>query len=268
MKRVCCLAAVIAAASGLLELSGCDNRDTVIDGIEFIWCPPGSFMMGCAPGDTVGSEREVPQHQVTFAHGFWISKYEVTQDQWAAVMGEMPAHFHGCRYGQTGNRPIEQVSWHEIQGCIELLNAARPGMNYRLPSEAEWEYACRAGTTTAYTWGGTYSAAELDKCAWYDANSGDSTHDAGTRQPNAWGIYDMYGNVWEWVQDTGHQNYNGAPADGSAWEEPGATTRVARGGSFYNGTGCRSAFRAFMGPEGFYGDYGFRIVKVPDETVN
>jgi len=150
---------------------------------------------------------------------------------------------------------------------MTAINALRPGLNFRLPSEAEWEYACRAGTTTPYIWGSAPSSAELDKYAWHDGNSGGDTHDVGTRQPNAWGIFDMYGNVWEWVQDSGHPDYNGAPADGSAWEDAGAANRVARGGSFYNGGGCRSAFRAIMDATGIWGDYGFRIVKVPDEGI-
>jgi len=252
------------AASVLLGVPGCDDRDKVIDGIEFIWCPPGSFLMGSAPGDPTGYSNENPQHEVTFAHGFWISKYEVTEAQWLAVMDNDLPHYSGCHPSRLDNRPVGQVSWNDTQDFVNALNTARPGVTFRLPSEAEWEYACRAATITPYIWGAQFSASDLDKYAWHDANSGGDTHDVGTRKPNAWGIYDMYGNVWEWVQDSGHPNYNGAPADGSAWEDAGATSRVARGGSYYNGDGCRSAFRAVMDATGVWYDYGFRIVKVPD----
>ena len=264
MKRATLFTAVIIAATTLLGLPGCDTPDTVIDAMQFVWCPPGTYLMGRSPDDPAGYYREEPQHAVTFANGFWISKYEITQDQWEAVMGGSPSHFSGCRYGKSGNRPVETVTWNDTQTFVAALNALRPGMNFRLPSEAEWEYACRAGTTTPYIWGTAPSDTELDKYAWYDGNSGDDTHDVGTKLPNAWGIHDMYGNVWEWVQDSGHTDYNGAPADGSAWEDPGAVNRIARGGSFYNGTGCRSSFRAMMDGSGAFGDYGFRIVKVPD----
>jgi formylglycine-generating enzyme required for sulfatase activity len=266
MKHAYGFTATVVAVTVLLGVPGCDNRDKVIDGIEFVWCPAGTFQMGRAPGDPNGFFSEDPQHPVTFSRGFWISKHEVTEEQWLAVMGGGLPHYNGCHPARLDKRPVEQVSWNDTQSFLAAINTLRPGMNFRLPSEAEWEYACRAGTTTPYIWGSDPSDTELDKYAWHDGNSGGDTHDVGTRQPNAWGIYDMYGNVWEWVQDSEHQSYNGAPADGSAWEDAAAINRVARGGSFYNGDGCRSAFRAIMAATGIWGDYGFRIVKVPDDT--
>jgi formylglycine-generating enzyme required for sulfatase activity len=267
MKHVYWSTAIVVAVSVLLGVPGCDNRNKVIDGIEFVWCPAGTFLMGSAPGEPNGFFSENPQHAVTFAHGFWISKNEVTEAQWLAVMDGGLPHYNGCHPASLDDRPVGQVSWNDTQSFVAALNALRPGMNFRLPSEAEWEYACRAGTTTPYIWGSDPSDTELDKYAWHDGNSGGDTHDVGTKLPNAWGICDMYGNVWEWVQDSEHQDYNGEPTDGSAWEDAGATNRVARGGSFYNGDGCRSALRAIMNATGIWGDYGFRIVKVPDEAV-
>ncbi len=256
---------VLGVLTGMLILlGGCPDDNEIIDGIAFVWCPAGSFAMGRAPAETDSSPNEDPQHTVTFAQGFWISKYEITQAQWEAVMGNNPSDFSGGPLANRGNRPVENISWSDTQAFLTALNAARPGINYRLPSEAEWEYACRAGSTTRFFWDDDPNLAAMGDYAWYHANSNNETHDAGGKQPNAWGIYDMCGNVWEWVQDCGHYGYAGAPADGTAWETGDCANHMVRGGSFYNGEGCRSAFRGVMASESRFGDYGFRIVKVPD----
>lgn len=249
---------VVFIVSAAFLFSGCLTPDEALDSIEFVWCPPGSFLMGRAPGEAGSNAWESPRHTVTFAQGFWISKYEITQMQWQAIMGDNPSEEGGWR---NGNRPVEQVSWEDAQAFVATINALRPGDNYALPSEAQWEYACRAGTGTRFYWGEDADAALMPNYAWVPANGGDTTHDVGQKLPNAWGIHDMAGNVWEWVEDYPHADYVGAPTDGSAWlTDPGSANRILRGGSFYNDEGCRSAYRGSNAPESRYADYGFRIV--------
>ena len=164
-----------------------------------------------------------------------MGKYEVTQAQWENIMGENPSSFKGA------NRPVERVSWNDAQAFLKKLNAnpSHSPLNqggqrgvFRLPSEAEWEYAARAGTQTAYAFGD--DPARLGDYAWFDDNSGNKTHPVGQKKPNAFGLYDMHGNVWEWVADTWHNNYGGAPTDGSVWDSGDSDWRVLRGGSWYN----------------------------------
>jgi formylglycine-generating enzyme required for sulfatase activity len=186
--------------------------------------PAGSFEMGSSNGDA----DEQPMHRVTIARAFALGKTEVTQGQWRAVMGSNPSSFSNC----GDNCPVENVSWDDAQAFIQKLNA-RTGKHYRLPSEAEWEYACRAGGQQEYCGGDN-----LDSVAWYGAyanpvgNSAKTTNPVATRQANAFGLYDMSGNVWEWVADSYHDSYNGAPSDGGEWQGGGAK-RVLRGGSWY-----------------------------------
>ena len=190
---------------------------------EMVVIPGGSFDMGSNKGEP----NEMPVHHVTISRTFAIGKTEVTQGQWKALMGNNPSKFGNC----GDNCPVEQVSWDDAQAFIEALNA-KTGKKYRLPSEAEWEYACRAGAQQEYC-----GSDDLDSIGWYGGlakpagNSGKSTNPVATKQPNAWGLYDMSGNVWEWVEDDYHENYNGALADGSAWQGDG-TMRVPRGGSW------------------------------------
>lgn len=209
--------------------------------------PGGEFVMG-APEDEEGSDdSERPQHQVTIAP-FLMSQFLVTQLQWETIMGTNPFHFKG------ENRPVEQVSWYKaIDFCQKL--SQKIGMDYRLPSEAEWEYACRAGTTTPYHFGETITP-EL-------ANfRSRETSDVGSYSPNAFGLYDMHGNVFEWCQDHRHGNYEGAPRDGSAWIESGDDSlRIIRGGSWlYDPRNCRSAYRYYYAPADRGGIIGFRVV--------
>jgi formylglycine-generating enzyme required for sulfatase activity len=204
-------------------------------------------------GSPNGSGNEEPVHQVTITQPFYMGKYEVTQVQWQTVMGNNPSDFKDC----GGNCPVETVSWTDAQDFISKLNEANDGFTYRLPSEAEWEYACRAGTT------GDYYSPDVDDIGWYARNSVNKTHAVGGKQPNAFGLYDISGNVWEWCRDLYHKNYDGAPTDGSAWVSVGESQdRVLRGGSWGgNATGLRSASR--IGNPGLRsGDIGFRVVAV------
>jgi formylglycine-generating enzyme required for sulfatase activity len=215
-------------------------------GMEFVRIQAGSFMMGSNNGDS----DEKPVHRVTISNGFEMGKYEVTQLQWRAIMGNNPSYFKGCN-----SCPVEQVSWDDVQEFINKLNAKNDGYEYRLPTEAEWEYACRAGTTGGY-------AGNLDSMAWYDSNSGDKTHPVGTKQPNAWGLYDMHGNVWEWCQD-----WYGAYPSNAVTDPAGARSgsyRVIRGGGWGSGAqDCRAADRYGYAPDVRNGDLGFRLIRTP-----
>jgi formylglycine-generating enzyme required for sulfatase activity len=220
-------------------------------GIEFILLPPGTFQMG---QDSVAT----PVHEVTLTQGFWMSKYEVTQAQWQAVMESNPSHFTG-----DTNRPVENVSWNMTAGSggfIETLNAANPGMDFRLPTEAEWEYACRAGSTTAYYFGN--DSGLLGDYAWYDDNAVSTTHPVGGKLPNAFGLYDMSGNVWEWCQD-----WIGAYTAAAVTDPTGPTTgtqRVLRGGCRgHSDRYCRSAGRGANDPADASIGFGVRLVRTP-----
>ncbi len=237
-----------------IAVSSADQKSiTNSIGMEFVLIPAGEFNMG-SPSNEVGIDNEEsPVHRVKIANGFYIGKYEVTQKQWRKVMENNPSNFKG------DNLPVEQVSWNDAQDFIKKLNEKEGANKYRLPSEAEWEYAARAGTKTSYSFGDDES--KLGDYAWYDANSGSKTHDVGQKKPNPWGLYDMHGNVWEWVQDSYYSNYNGAPTDGSAWEGD-VSDRVRRGGSWnFNTWGCRSAFRDDFAPAYRYFNLGFRLVR-------
>ena len=159
-------------------------------GMEFVLIPAGTFQMG----SNDSSDDEKPVHTVRLSRSFYLGKYAVTQARWEAVMGHNPSRFKG-----DSNRPVEQVSWDDVQEFIRRLNTKESGARYRLPTEAEWEYAARAGSTTAYSFGD--GVGQLGQYAWCDGNAGNTTHPVGQLQPNAWGLYDMYGNVGEWVQD-------------------------------------------------------------------
>ncbi len=222
--------------------------------LEFVWIPAGSFMMGRYANEQESSSDEDPQHQVTFANGFWMGKYEVTQAQWTAVMGSNPSHFTGDL-----SLPVEQVSWDSVQGFMTAVSALGQG-TVHLPTEAQWEYACRAGTTTRFYWGDDLSFTEIANYAWRSQNSSSMSHPVGQKLPNAWGLYDISGNVWEWCEDWYHSNYTGAPTDGSAWVSPPGSDRVKCGGSWNDfGTSCRSANRFYNTSSDTYNDIGFRL---------
>ncbi|HQN01134.1 MAG TPA: SUMF1/EgtB/PvdO family nonheme iron enzyme, partial [Candidatus Hydrogenedentes bacterium] len=236
-------------------------------GVPFCWIPPGAFSMGRAPEDTYGLISEEPRHDVTLARGFWMGKYEVTQAQWLAVMGGWPGVEPSALRGLGDRYPAYYVSLDDIrgpQGYLERLNQANPGIGFRLPSEAEWEYAYRAGTTTRFYWGEDPETKRIGEHAWYQGNSSSkSAMEAGLKRPNAWGLHDMAGNLYEYCEDDWHRNYDGAPDDGRAWKnDPAGGLPVRRGGS-WNSTPafCRSAYRATVGSQDYQSSYwfGFRI---------
>ena len=221
--------------------------------LEMLELPTGSFCMG----SNNGNPDEKPVHRVAVNYSFYMGRYEVTQAQWQAVMGNNPSNFKGDLAEPYIKLPVEQVSWDDAQNFINKLNELNDGFRYRLPTEAEWEYACRAGTTGDY-------AGNLGEMAWYSENSGSKTHPVGGKQPNAWGLFDMHGNVWEWCQDWYHDSYNGAPGDASAWLSRGEQKyRVLRGGSWDgNAAVLRSATRSWQQPDGpgRLSNLGFRVV--------
>ena len=222
--------------------------------LELIEIPAGSFCMGSNDGET----NERPVHQVTINYSFYMGRFEVTQAQWQAVMGSNPSNFKGDFAEPSIKLPVEQVSWDDAQNFINKLNEGNDGFSYRLPTEAEWEYACRAGTTGDY-------AGNLSEMAWYSENSENRTHLVGQKQPNAWGLFDMHGNIWEWCQDWYHDSYSGTPTDGSAWLNGGGQKyRVLRGGSWGNkdAASLRSASRSRNTPDNRFYDKGLRIVAV------
>jgi len=247
------------------------------------WIRPGTYLRG-SPEDEAGRwDDEGPQHEVTLTRGFWLGDTPVTQALWEAVMGGNPSRF------VDPQRPVERVSWNEARACCEALAARLPSLAPRLPTEAEWEYACRAGTSTA-TWVGdlelvgTNNAPQLDAIAWYGGNSGvdydldeaenssgwrqkqhphsrAGTRRVATRQASPWGLYDMLGNVLEWCED-GWESYAAAPS-----VDPYVTTgqpRVFRGGSWNDlARGVRAASRAHYDPGNRYGPLGFRLAGGP-----
>ena len=219
--------------------------------IVMVWIPTGSFQMGSPDGEADRDSDEGPVHTVIIGDGFWLGKFEVTQDQWEAVMNDNPSRFNGA------NRPVEQVSWNDIQGFESALDNA-----FRLPSESEWEYACRAGTDTRFYWGTGANYNDIDRYAIHSVNDPVGTAEIGTKFSNAWGLFDMSGNVWEFCEDWHHSNYNNAPNDGSAWISPSGSNRIRRGGSWDNGSEClRSADRdRFALGYAFY-SVGFRLAR-------
>jgi formylglycine-generating enzyme required for sulfatase activity len=237
------------------------NTETIVlpGGIplEMVWIPAGAFQMGRNPSEQDSYANEDPRHVVAFASGFWMGKYELTQAQWVAVMGNNPSSYTGDL-----QRPVETVSWNDIQVFIAFLNIAT-GKTFRLPSEAEREYACRAGTTTRFYWGDDTSYTEIDNYAWYQGNSAGKTHAVGGKLPNGWGLYDMSGNVYEYCEDDWHESYSGAPANGNAWvDSPRNSLRVLRGGGFdFTGIPCRSAVRGREGLSGAYSNFGLRLAR-------
>ena len=244
-------------------------------GVEFVLIPAGSFQMGtkaptCPQDDpfTEKNERqdclnavrsdELPRHTVTIGEPFYMGKTEVTQEQWYAVMGTNPASFKTEKVGENSRSyPVETVSWNDAKAFIRKLNEKEGTTVYRLPTEAEWEYAARAGQAHEYA-----GSSSVGTVAWYDGNSGDRTHRVGTKAPNAWGLYDMSGNVWEWVEDWYHDSYAGAPTDGSAWLTPAGSYRVNRGGSWGRSPrNVRVAGRNSRDPGYRRGYLGFRLVR-------
>ncbi len=237
-------------------------------GMEFVLIPAGEFLMGSTSAEIdalvhswgqhirrdfgqrirQNAEHEMPQHRVRISQPFYLGKYEVTQNQWEVVMGSNPSHFKG-----DPNRPVEQVSWDDVQEFIQKLNAKETGTKYRFPTEAEWEYAARAGSTTAYSFGNDES--RLGEYAWYRKNSSDTTHPVRQLKPNAWGLYDMHGNVWEWCYDS-QRPYADYTVDDPVGPTVAGDLRVIRGGGWADpAQHVRAAFRYWFVP-------GFRVAGV------
>ncbi len=228
---------------------------------EMVVIPAGSFLMGSpivpendpasnTPPPKNGEDNERPHHRVLI-QAFAMGKYEVTQEQWYAVMGSNPSLSKG------GTLPVEYVSWDDVQ--LFLLNLIKKtGKKYRLPNEAEWEYAARGGVSTEYILGNSFSWREMEN----HVSITDKTKPVGSKKPNQFGLHDMIGNVWEWTQDCWNENYTGAPTDGSAWLNGDCSKRVLRGGSFKGGyQRFRFAHRDMDNVAIRFGNNGFRVAR-------
>jgi len=268
-----------------------DTEITAMLAKDMVWIAGGTFTMGC-PASEYRYRNEIPQHSVTLS-GFYMGKYEVTQEKYQAVMGSNPSIFSSSpQAGETqGKRPVEQVSWYDALVFCNKLSASEGltpaysikgstdtttwgtvptssnsdwnavvivagSTGYRLPTEAQWEYACRAGTTTAYNTGATIS----DNTGWYSSNSGSKTHEVGKKPANAWGLYDMHGNVKEWCWDMLSDYSSGAQTDPMGASS--GSGRVPRGGSYVSSAeDLRSAYRDNSNPSYRVGTLGFRLVR-------
>ncbi|MDR3261780.1 MAG: formylglycine-generating enzyme family protein, partial [Tannerella sp.] len=225
--------------------------------IQMVLVRSGTFTMGCTSEQDVCYNDEKPAHKVTLSY-FYIGKYEVTQKQWTDIMGTNPSKFKG------DNLPVEGVSWNAVQEFISKLNA-QTGKNYRLPTEAEWEYAARGGESSrGYKYSGSNNVGEV---AWYSGNSGDKTHPVGTKKANELGIYDMSGNVWEWCSD-----WYGAYSSSSQTNPQGATSgsyRVARGGGWSGyARNVRVPFRNARAPGNRSSYLGFRLASSSKKVIH
>ena len=232
------------------------NLPTMSIPLEMVLIPAGTFQMG-SPVEELGRYQDETLHQVTISQPFYIGKFEVTQSQWQTVMDNNPSYWKG------DNLPVEQVSWDDCMTFIRQLNELGQG-TFRLPTEAEWEYACRAGTSTAFYWGDDSNYTQIGNYAWYDRLHGNSiskTHEVGLKLPNSYGLFDMSGNVWEWCLDLYEKNYN----VNEQTDPTGALTgdrHVFRGGGWYEfAYYCRSAFRGYYSPGARHGRIGLRLLR-------
>lgn len=232
-----------------------------VKGVRFVWrwIPPGRFLMG-SPDDEPGRwDDEGPQREVTISRGFWMGETPVTQAQWTALQGKNPSRFAG------ENRPVEQVSWEEVVEYAARLNEIVPELFAALPSEAQWEYACRAGTNSAFSDGSPCTQPEgedpaLERLGWYSRNSSSQTHEVKEKAPNAWGLYDTHGNVWEWCRDAWCHYGSQLEMDPAHDAEDKSADRVFRGGSWdFRTRLCRSASRDRGGPGSCSSFRGFRL---------
>ncbi len=291
--RTASLAAPVQESGGRANGSLRAGEARTFSGIEFVWIPAGTFRMGSAASSEEISRRfggearfygiEHPQHTVTLTKGYWLGRYPVLNEQWEPFIKATGYRTQAEREGwglgydrKIGHsnktegltwrepgypiqprQPVVMVSWDDAQAFLRWLSGKGDGA-YRLPTEAEWEYACRAGTTTAFNFGD--DVARVGDYAWIGANSGYTTHLAGQKRPNAWGLYDMHGNVWDWCQDWLGDYPSGAvldPAGGTSGE-----IRVIRGGSWHSPAGyCRSAMRRYYSPDSRNISLGFRVVR-------
>lgn len=234
-------------------------KNTIIQNgvsLKLVWVEGGSFMMGSEELDAGSDEK--PLHRVT-VDNFWMGIYPVTQEQWQAIMGDSPFHFKGDPL------PVENISWHDCQYFIQKLNeqVSGEGIIFRLPTEAEWEYAARGGKRSRkYKYAGSNTIGEV---GWYAINSGDKTHRVGQKKPNELGLYDMSGNVWEWCFDWYDANYYADSSECNPTGPSTGSTHVRRGGLWrQNARYCRSACRSYYGPYSRANNLGFRMLAVPD----
>jgi formylglycine-generating enzyme required for sulfatase activity len=233
-------------------------------GLVLVWCPPGSFQMGAPSSDPDASPNEGPAHAVTFGQGFWISKSKVTQDEWIRHLKANPAFFQpgACvRFAEGTALPVEQVSWEDIQGYVGKINTLLGWSAFRLPSEAEWEYAYRAGTSTRFFWGEDPNLQGLSTYAWYKANAFNLTRPVNQLGANPWELMDIAGNVLEWTADTYAADYTGTPTDGSPMLE-NSSLRSLRGSAWNDaGKNLRASARAVRPPSDRFRTVGFRLVR-------
>jgi len=231
--------------------------------LEMVWVPGGTFMMGRYPGEQLSYPEEDPRHQVSVP-GFWMAKYELTKRQWQAVMGTTPWSGESNVLNDPDS-PAVYISWNDAKAFIAVLNSYT-SLTFRLPSEAEWEYACRAGTATCFYWGDDPNRTVGNAYCWWMHNArtvGEAYgHVVGQKIMNAFGLYDMSGNVWEWCEDDWHVNYTGSPTNGRAWVDwPRGSYRMLRGGSWYGEGACRSAHRGGSVPSDTSGEFGLRLAR-------
>ena len=233
-------------------------------GMKLVLIPKGTFMMG-SPESEQGRKEDENQHEVTISKDYYLGVSEVTQGQYEKVMEKNPSHFQGAIVGnENADLPVENVSWDDaVEYCkklSELPDEKKVGRVYRLPTEAEWEYACRAGSKTAYSFDDEEGL--LSEYGWFRRNSSDRTHTVGLLEPNAWGLYDMHGNVWEWCSDWYEEYPKGAVSDPTGAKE--GSLRVDRGGSWrYEAAVCRSAIRLRVNPSFRDDRSGFRVALSP-----
>jgi formylglycine-generating enzyme required for sulfatase activity len=229
-------------------------------GMKLVLIPKGTITMG-SPESEQGRQKDEVHHEVTISKDYYLGVYEVTQAQYEKVMGANPSYFKdNAVRGDSSNHPVELVPWEDaVEFCKKLSDLPeekKAGRVYRLPTEAEWEYACRAGSKVAYSFG--EDSKSLGDYAWFGGNSGVQTHPVGEKKANAWGLYDMHGNVWEWCSDWYGEYPKGAVSDPSGPNE--GSRRVGRGGSWGNGAaGCRSADRSRDVPSVRGSSSGFRV---------
>jgi formylglycine-generating enzyme required for sulfatase activity len=273
IRNLCTVASVVLAALGSVTLATAQqstpaggNRKSLpkeytadLGGgvkLEMVLIPAGEFLMGSPDSERGAANDEKPQHRVRITQPFYMGKYPVTQEQWTAVMGDNPSHFKGAK------NPVEWVSWEDCLRFLRRLNEKAGGGKWQFPTEAQWEYACRAGSTTIYCFGNEESG--LDDYGWYDKNSGGKSHPVGEKKPNAWGLYDMNGSIWQWVLDWYDPAYYAhSPTDDPAGPATG-TERVSHGGSWASpARSARSANHGRIEADHHGSHLGFRASMVP-----
>jgi formylglycine-generating enzyme required for sulfatase activity len=223
-------------------------------GMELVLIPSGTFSMGGDKKLEQAEDHETPRHIVNISEAFFMGKYEVTQMQWTEIMDNNPSEFI------NENRPVERVSWNDVQVFVQRLNTKEETNKYRLPTEAEWEYSARAGSNSAYTFGGDTNI--LSQYAWYRKNSGGKTHPVGQLHSNAWELYDMHGNVHEWCQDWFDRKYYSQSPSNAPLGPSTGLAKALRGGDWGSEDWyCRCASRSLSSPDRRSNRLGFRVIR-------